>query len=628
MRFFSLLIMLFLLTSVASSQPLDGLKQRLQNEKIPVAMSGSEVSDEKETLPPEADDSQILEQLLVKIRELAPGIDSLETNSVIESPQDGTTEEPDRKERLIAERQQDIRKRLSQAIGTYQAGSFQTALQALETIYKDYPYWMKTVYFTILCHREMKHTDRSIAIARELVDLLQCRVSRQALGQSLEVELAAMADRTDEVTLTAMQRKRYAEKLDGIFARLKKLRPDLADLPHKRKKPVPEGESHSYFLKRMIRFYNAREVRSALVKAGKDLAAGRKTAAYERYAATYQEHPGSFRALYGMAVSQRQDGNLQEAVKLAANLLKRMRVRSGSKEEREELNEALGLEDDEVGKRPGDKPDSEPTNPGGGSTFRIASFNIFHGTDKEWEARLFRSTKVLLDNQVDIAGLQEVRENQMKRFMKADLGGHRYAIYPPRFKGHKEGFVSENSIIWNKERFELVSSKEVPFMYFGNAKRKLPQLKLRDRNTGQLFYVLNTHDPAFPENAAKRLQNANFYAQYLDNLAKEGLPIFFTGDFNSGYKVRLPPRGNTTLNNERKNLTYCILTRNGKFWDAWDASRNKRGEGPSTDNANSVDHIFMSSNVQVTKYFKSEDGKKKNGSDVHDTIIAQVKIPK
>lgn len=266
--------------------------------------------------------------------------------------------------------------------------------------------------------------------------------------------------------------------------------------------------------------------------------------------------------------------------------------------------------------------------PAAGSTVRAASFNIFHSSDPEaaWKARLKRSLNVLTSNNIDVAGLQEVRPDQMKTFNTSEYGGDIYDMWP---KDTERPGYSPNPIVWNKSKFELVKTDTIPFKYFGGGQQQAPLITLRAKSSGQLFYVANTHDPAFPENAKLRYENAIFYKEFFSNLTKEGKPIIFTGDFNSGYTVR--SNGNTTWQGNPKNLTYCILSQpQVGLWDAIDAldQRNINPDtcgqkGPGT---NSVDHIFVSKNAGVSKYFTSPSGKQRNGSDVHDTIIADVLI--
>jgi murein DD-endopeptidase MepM/ murein hydrolase activator NlpD len=286
--------------------------------------------------------------------------------------------------------------------------------------------------------------------------------------------------------------------------------------------------------------------------------------------------------------------------------------------------------------------DTDPSSiPGGsavGGEVRVASFNIFHDdpgqSDEFWKARLTRSVKVLVGNGIDVAGLQEVRPSQMAAFNTAEFGGNVYDMHPKATNGPN---YSPNPIIWNKAKYKLIKTGEVPFTYFGGSKSQAPLVRLETIETGQQFYVINTHDPADARGEADmyRLENAKRYSDIMKNLAKDGIPIFFTGDFNSGYSLRTG--NNNTFGNIRANLTYCILTDNTGLWDAYDAFKQLNGKCPSQNvnwndnyahnNGNAVDHIFLSKYVAVTEFYRSPKGFNKNGSDAHDTIIAKAVIP-
>lgn len=279
------------------------------------------------------------------------------------------------------------------------------------------------------------------------------------------------------------------------------------------------------------------------------------------------------------------------------------------------------------------------------TSFRIASFNVLHSADEPdeiWKKRLKLSMDTLLDadnggsNPVDIAGLQEMRPNQIKSFADGDFGASAYDFYPKATSGSE---YSSNIIIWNKEKYEQLpySTPGIDYEYF-DANLMAPLVKLQNKETGQQFFVLNTHDPADARGDAsfKRFLNANRYAQRLRNLSAEGLPIFFTGDFNNRYSV-ISSDQNEPYQQKRYNLTYCILTQDGtrqntintKLWDAYDAAKDAEGECPSATNApnpNVVDHIFMSRTVRADSYKAVEGGRNKNGSD-HYTIIADITIP-
>ena len=61
------------------------------------------------------------------------------------------------------------------------------------------------------------------------------------------------------------------------------------------------------------------------------------------------------------------------------------------------------------------------------------------------------------------------------------------------------------------------------------------------------------------------------------------------------------------------------------MWDAYDATKSKKGKCPSKDGPG-VDHIFMSPNVTATGFDRTHEPRA-NGSDVHPTLLVSVTIP-
>ncbi|HET7630265.1 MAG TPA: endonuclease/exonuclease/phosphatase family protein, partial [Candidatus Saccharimonadales bacterium] len=274
--------------------------------------------------------------------------------------------------------------------------------------------------------------------------------------------------------------------------------------------------------------------------------------------------------------------------------------------------------------------DTGGANSGVDTNLKIASFNIQGASHKkeagrDWQADLDKSMDVITNNSIGIVGLQEFQKIQHDYFM--DKMGDTYSIYPstPEY-GRGSAPPSVNSIIWDKSRFSLVKGGIQPGLkYFNGSPLHAPWVLLQDNQTYQQFYVLNTHDPAHPENTYFRYFDANKHVDFVNSLKAEGVPIFFTGDFNSGYKVRGKGTGNPTYQGKSENLTYCIMTEDGYLKDAYDLSEDRLRKCPQPKGSNSVDHIFMSSEVKLNSF--STEPPSVNGSDVHDTLIADVTIP-
>jgi murein DD-endopeptidase MepM/ murein hydrolase activator NlpD len=261
----------------------------------------------------------------------------------------------------------------------------------------------------------------------------------------------------------------------------------------------------------------------------------------------------------------------------------------------------------------------------GGSQFVVATLNVWGYSHSmgNYKERMDASIENLQSNNTDIAGLQEFQKPQREYFLKQV--GSTFDISPKT--ADYDGHLGENPIVWNSTRFELVEDGVMPNLkYFDGSTLRVPWVKLKDISTQQEFYVLNTHDPAKPENAIYRFQNADQHVEYIKSLASEGLPIVFTGDFNSGFEVRTS--NNTTYQGKSENLTYCILTKDGVMNNTFDLQEGRDVKCPNPGNENSVDHIYVSPDIQLTKYWKTTNrGADGNGSDSHDTHFADLTIP-
>ena len=280
---------------------------------------------------------------------------------------------------------------------------------------------------------------------------------------------------------------------------------------------------------------------------------------------------------------------------------------------------------------------------GAGSKFKIGTFNILYSTARphDWVERLNRSINVIESNQLDVVGLQEVRKNQWSRLKSSDGLGESYDIFPRKYDS---AYANTNPVIWNSSRFRLVEGGYISGYRVhssGYENKSYIKVKLEDISTGQQFYLINLHHPAGGDSITKKKR----YDDSL-NLRKEvekltDAPVFLTGDFNAGLK-RIKRQG--VYLKEVRNLSYCILTRGGLVINAYDARDNKTGNCPTqkikTDDGghdpSPVDHIYMSPSVQIVKegnglqsrgVWRSMKGPKNNGSDAHDTVMANILIP-
>lgn len=176
---------------------------------------------------------------------------------------------------------------------------------------------------------------------------------------------------------------------------------------------------------------------------------------------------------------------------------------------------------------------------GGASTAKVASFNVLGashtaagGNKPEYKSGVDRVPGMvdqLKKHNVEIAGLQEFQDSQQDAFKKAAPG---YALF-----GDKDNFVT-----WKTDRYETVDQKLFDIPYFEGNIRKMPAVKLKDKQTGKEVWVISVHNPAdtkdHPKNAANRAEAIKRERAFIEDLKKSGVPVIITGDFNDDAEAR------------------------------------------------------------------------------------------
>jgi len=175
----------------------------------------------------------------------------------------------------------------------------------------------------------------------------------------------------------------------------------------------------------------------------------------------------------------------------------------------------------------------------GNRGFTIATFNTLGASHTDpggdapgypgYAVRTPRAITVLKDREVEVAGLQEFQKRQHAMFLR--LAGDTFAAYPPNEKTD-----TENSIIWRKSSFDLVSGSTFKVTYFNGSTRQMPYVLLKQRSTGLTAYFINVHNPA---NTSKYRHQEQYRARAIRaerdlivRLRASGRPVFLTGDLN------------------------------------------------------------------------------------------------
>lgn len=179
--------------------------------------------------------------------------------------------------------------------------------------------------------------------------------------------------------------------------------------------------------------------------------------------------------------------------------------------------------------------------PGGAGELRVMTFNIRYGAAEDgpnhWTRRREMVFQVFRDHRPDVAGLQEVLRFQLDEIRRAlpEYG----AVVAGRDDGQAGGEAC--AILYRTGRFEVVEhgtfwlsdTPEVPGSrsWGNNITRICTWARLRDRGTGAVFYMFNTH--LDHQSQPARELGAELIAQRMGRRPHPD-PIILTGDFNAG----------------------------------------------------------------------------------------------
>jgi len=275
---------------------------------------------------------------------------------------------------------------------------------------------------------------------------------------------------------------------------------------------------------------------------------------------------------------------------------------------------------------------------------RVATFNIEGASHTgSWQSRAKKSAHMVLSRHVDVIGFQEMQTPQ-RDYFKHHL--HGYDNYPT---GQSDaGHRIENSIFWNTSEYQLIGSgiqKAPRLEYFCGQDLDAPWVELQDKQTGQKFFVLNTHDPAYapgPNNCSTaggtgspaygRYIDAKRHVAFMRSLPKN-VPVVYTGDFNGGYTKE--PNGNATAYQDKnKYLGYCVMVGSGVVRDAYDVYKNRSYQCPNPKPAadvtygggDGIDHVYLTPGIQVDGWVRTAVGEHRDGSD-HPMQAFDISIP-
>jgi endonuclease/exonuclease/phosphatase family metal-dependent hydrolase len=170
---------------------------------------------------------------------------------------------------------------------------------------------------------------------------------------------------------------------------------------------------------------------------------------------------------------------------------------------------------------------------------KVMSYNIRLGTAKDgtnsWEYRYPATALMLKDQMPDVFGVQEAFNFQIKFIEENFTDYDSFGV--GRDNGKSEGEFM--SIFWNKKTVKMIKggtfwlseTPEKPSMGWDAAcKRTATWALMKDKNTGKLFYFVNTH--LDHRGAEARRKGLELIVSRIDEINPKGYPMILTGDFN------------------------------------------------------------------------------------------------
>jgi endonuclease/exonuclease/phosphatase family metal-dependent hydrolase len=256
---------------------------------------------------------------------------------------------------------------------------------------------------------------------------------------------------------------------------------------------------------------------------------------------------------------------------------------------------------------------------------KVMTYNIrvaFDEGENSWDNRKEMVASIIKMYGADIVGLQEALRTQLDDMTK--LLPEFAWIGAGRDDGKEAGEYS--AIFYKKNRFEVLEdttiwlseTPEKPSLGWDAAyKRIITWAKLKDKETGKVFYLFNTHFDHKGEMA--RLESADLLNDKVAEIADK-TPAVITGDLNftpdsKGYKI---------LTGGRRN--YLFDTQKLAEVDSSGLNITFNGFGESLNNGNKIDYIFIKNEIEVKKHLIISDTINGRYPSDHMPVLAEIRI--
>ena len=242
---------------------------------------------------------------------------------------------------------------------------------------------------------------------------------------------------------------------------------------------------------------------------------------------------------------------------------------------------------------------------------RWGTFNIRYNNSEDykigcgWDQRKERVAGYLIDNNIDICGMQEVTDKQLTYLRKA-LPQYGY-VGVGRTDGKKKGEATP--VFYRKDRFMALDKgnfwlSETPDKVGSKGwdaalERVASWVKLKDRTTGKVFMAVNTHFDHVGKVA--RRESAKLIMRKIQEIVGDS-PAVVTGDFNV---------------TERDEAYTTMVTNEFKMNDAYHMTDNRTGSTGTwhsfcqipPSKMEKIDFIFITPSIRVTHAHIEQENK-------------------
>lgn len=190
-----------------------------------------------------------------------------------------------------------------------------------------------------------------------------------------------------------------------------------------------------------------------------------------------------------------------------------------------------------------------------GFSFQIASFNVLGHSHTapggkaarmaDSRTRLGWALQLLDDASADVVGFQEFQGPQYAAWRARTGSG--WDSWPGTALGRLD---VDNTLAWDTSMFRAIEKRSIAIPYFGGRPRNMPYVLLEHLATEQRIWVANFHNPARQGRASHAQQRREATRRQIalaNELARDGHPVFFTGDMNAREEYCTPVVAATTL---------------------------------------------------------------------------------